>query len=164
MKFLLIDKIESLVPGERIVAIKNLSLAEEYLQDHFPSFPVLPGVLMLEALTQSAAWLVRLHDDWAYSLVVLKAARNLKYASFLRPGNTLRCEVDVMKLDDTKATFKAAGYVGETLAVSARIELSRTRLSDTKGARGERIDSRLIADLKEEFELVGGPDLLESQS
>jgi 3-hydroxyacyl-[acyl-carrier-protein] dehydratase len=121
-------------------------------------------VLMLEALTQSAAWLVRLHDDWAYSLVVLQSARNLKYASFLRPGNTLRCEVEVMKLNETEAKFKAVGYVGETLAVSARIELSRTRLSDTKGARGERIDARLIADLKNEFELVGGPDVLESQS
>ena len=56
MKFCLVDRIESIEPGKRIVCIKALSLAEEYLADHFPAFPVLPGVLMLEALTQSAAW------------------------------------------------------------------------------------------------------------
>ena len=58
MKFNLIDKIES-ISDDRIVASKQVSLAEEYLADHFPTFPVLPGVLMLEALTQAAGWLLR---------------------------------------------------------------------------------------------------------
>ncbi len=58
MKFLLVDRIESIQPGQRIVTTKALTLAEEYLADHFPAFPVMPGVLMLEALVQSAAWLV----------------------------------------------------------------------------------------------------------
>src|SRR5690349_1993879 len=59
MRFTLIDRIVELEPGARIKAIKALSMAEEYLGDHFPKFPVLPGVLMLEALTQAGAWLVR---------------------------------------------------------------------------------------------------------
>ena len=74
MKFHLVDKITSLEPGKSIETIKALSLAEEYLADHFPTFPVLPGVLMLEALTQSAAWLVRLQQDWANSIILLKTA------------------------------------------------------------------------------------------
>jgi 3-hydroxyacyl-[acyl-carrier-protein] dehydratase len=57
VKFNLLDKIESL-SDTRIVATKHVSLAEEYLQDHFPTFPVLPGVMMLEALTQAAGWLL----------------------------------------------------------------------------------------------------------
>jgi len=52
MYFSLIDKIDTLEPGKRIAATKSLSLAEEYLRDHFPNFPVMPGVLMLEALTK----------------------------------------------------------------------------------------------------------------
>ena len=59
MRFVLIDRIIDLQPGQSLVAIKNLSLAEEYLADHFPGFPVMPGVLMLEALTQAGAWLIR---------------------------------------------------------------------------------------------------------
>lgn len=59
MRFTLVDKVVELEPGRRIVAIKNLSLAEEYLADHFPGFPVMPGVFMLEAMTQASAWLIR---------------------------------------------------------------------------------------------------------
>ena len=57
MKFNLVDKIEHL-SDDRIVAVKYVSLAEEYLADHFPRFPVLPGVMMLESLTQAAGWLM----------------------------------------------------------------------------------------------------------
>ena len=59
MRFSLIDRIVELEPGVRITAVKSLTMAEEYLADHFPHFPVMPGVLMLEALTQAGAWLVR---------------------------------------------------------------------------------------------------------
>ena len=58
MRFILLDRVRELEAGKRIVAEKALSLAEEYLADHFPTFPVLPGVLMVEALVQSAAMLV----------------------------------------------------------------------------------------------------------
>ena len=70
MKFNLIDKIEQ-ISDERIVAVKYVSLAEEYLADHFPSFPVLPGVLMLEALTQAATWLMHRRNGFSKSMAVL---------------------------------------------------------------------------------------------
>src|SRR5712664_1908049 len=66
VKFNLIDKIE-LLTDERIVAVKYVSLAEEYLADHFPTFPVLPGVMMLEALTQAAGWLLHRRHRFAKS-------------------------------------------------------------------------------------------------
>ena len=56
MKFLLLDRICSFEAGKQLTAVKNVSLAEEYLADHFPEFPVLPGVFMLEAATQAGAW------------------------------------------------------------------------------------------------------------
>lgn len=159
MKFVLIDRIESLQPGKRIVTTKNLSLAEEYLADHFPSFPVLPGVLMLEAMTQSAAWLVRLEQDFAHSIVLLKTARNVRYAYFLRPGNTLRTEVDLVSIDDDLAKFKASGYVDDRLAVSAKLELMWRDLA-AQGQFGKDTDEALRRELRKTFALIGGPDAL----
>jgi 3-hydroxyacyl-[acyl-carrier-protein] dehydratase len=159
MKFLLVDKIELIEPAKRIVTTKNLTLAEEYLQDHFASFPVLPGVLMLEAMTQSAAWLVRLKHEYAHSIIVLKTARNVRYNYFLKPGNTLRCELEAMSIDETSAKFKGSGYVGDRLAVSARLELECRNIADTE-KHGAEVDKRILTQLKQNFELIGGPDAL----
>ena len=84
MRFSLIDRIISIEPGVKVTAVKTLSMSEEYLADHFPHFPVMPGVLMLEAMTQAAAWLVRDSEDFAHSIVVLKEACNVKYGQFAR--------------------------------------------------------------------------------
>lgn len=161
MKFVLIDKIEAIDPGKRIVTSKYLSLAEEYLGDHFPTFPVLPGVLMLEAMTQSAAWLVRLEQNYANSIILLKAAKNVKYNYFLKPGNVLRCEVDLLKMEDDVAKFKATGYVGERLAVSARLELGWQNMAD-KGQYGKELDEQVLSQVRRYWDLVGGPAALEA--
>jgi 3-hydroxyacyl-[acyl-carrier-protein] dehydratase len=129
VKFNLIDKVQSLTQ-ERIVAVKYVSLAEEYLADHFPTFPVLPGVLMLEALTQAAGWLLHLRRDFACSMAVLKEARNVKYGRFVAPGNALRVEVDLATLTERGATFKAAGYLENEQALSARLELAYFNLAE----------------------------------
>src|SRR5438552_5322818 len=142
LKFNLIDKIESL-SAERIVATKYVSLAEEYLADHFPTFPVLPGVLMLEALTQAAGWLLHTRSNFAKSMTVLKEARNVKYGQFVAPGNSLRVEVEFVKETQGGATFKATGTVDGAIAVAARIELSYFNLAD-KEPELAAIDSRLI--------------------
>jgi 3-hydroxyacyl-[acyl-carrier-protein] dehydratase len=161
MKYLLLDRIDCLEPGSRITTHKNLSLAEEYLGDHFPTFPVLPGVLMLEAMTQSAAWLVRLEQDYAHSIVVLKSARNVRYNYFLQPGNTLRCEVEVVSTGADSTKFKGVGYVGDRLAVSAKLELAWYSLAE-KGPWGKDADCRIVAQIKQYFDLMGGPQALQA--
>src|SRR5256886_16497911 len=105
VRFNLIDKIES-ITDTRVVAVKHVSLAEEYLADHFPTFPVLPGVMMLEALTQAAAWLLHRRHDFAKSMAVLREARNVKYGNFVPPGNFLRVEVEFQKPTEAGGTFK----------------------------------------------------------
>ena len=159
MRFYLVDKIESIEPGKRIVTIKALSLAEEYLRDHFPAYPVLPGVMMLEAMTQAAAWLVRVEQDFARSIIVLKAVRNARYASMVRPGQLLRCEVDAMAMADDSAKFKAAGFVDDTQAVSARLELRCFNLAE-QHAHLAAADAEIVAQLRQVFKLVGGPEAL----
>ncbi len=159
MKFVLIDKIEKIELGKRIVTSKNLTLAEEYLADHFPSFPVLPGVLMLEGMTQSAAWLVRIAQNYKNSIVVLKSARNVKYNYFLKPGSTIRYEIEVISIDEDSAKFKGTGHVGDRLAVSARLELRCKSLAE-EGKFGQDTDIRIIKQIRDTFELVGGPDAL----
>ncbi|MHC4125129.1 MAG: hotdog family protein, partial [Planctomycetota bacterium] len=89
MRFILIDKVVSLEAGRQIKAVKSVSLAEEYLSDHFPTFPVLPGVLLLEGLIEAASWLVRHSENFAHSMILLEQARNVKYKSFLAPGNQI---------------------------------------------------------------------------
>ena len=142
MKFYLIDKIEQL-SDERIVAVKYVSLAEEYLADHFPTFPVLPGVLMLEAVTQAAGWLLHHRNHFAKSMAVLKEAKNVKYGQFVAPGNFLRVVVDLLKPTETGATFKATGTVGDNQALAARIELAYFNLGE-KQAELASLDARLI--------------------
>ena len=159
MRFQLVDRIESIEVGRSIVTSKALSLAEEYLQDHFPSFPVLPGVLMLEALTQSAAWLVRLHQNFSKSIVLLKKTQNVRYANFVAPGHILRCELEVIKLDDETAKFKGTGYVGDQIAVTGKLELTSYNLADTRGLDASR-DQAIIEEMHRRFDLIHGPKAL----
>ncbi len=131
MRFTLIDQIIELEPGVKITAVKNVSLAEEYLQDHFPKFPVLPGVLMLEAMVQSCAWLLRVSEDFAHSMVLLKEARNIKFADFVAPGHSLSVAAQLMRQDERLAQFKVQGTVDGLKVVSGRLVLERYNLADT---------------------------------
>jgi 3-hydroxyacyl-[acyl-carrier-protein] dehydratase len=131
MRFSLIDRIVELEPGSRITATKALTMAEEYLADHFPQFPVMPGVLMLEALTQASAWLVRISEDFAHSMVVLKQVSNVKYAQFVEPGQTLTVTAELLKLGGGEAKLKAYGTVAGRIIVGARLTLACYNLADS---------------------------------
>jgi len=110
MHFDLVDAV--LEMGEdRIVTVKQVTAAEEYLRDHFPSFPVLPGVMMIESLVQAARRLLATRDP-ALSRHVLGSVRALKYGGFVRPGDSLRIEVALTKEEDAGVfAFKGQGVV-----------------------------------------------------
>lgn len=95
MHFDLVDRVLEIGP-DRIVTIKAVSGAEEYLQDHFATFPVLPGVMMLESMVQAARRLIEGRDP-AGPPVVLGKVRALKYGRFVKPGSALRVEVALAK-------------------------------------------------------------------
>ncbi len=130
MKFVLIDHIVEQTP-ERIVARKQVSLAEEYLADHFPSFPILPGVLMLEAMVQAARAMIG-----SPTPLVLSEVKALKYGNMIRPGEALEVEVTLHKRnDDGSFACKGSGRVRRTdqaapsddVAVSGRFTLRPVR-------------------------------------
>jgi len=152
MKFNLLDKVTSLTT-ERITAVKQVSLAEEYLADHFPTFPVLPGVLMLEAAVQAAGWLLHYRDGFRFSVAVLKEARNVKYGQFVAPGDVLRIEADLLKTTEAGGQFKIAGYVGEKQSISARIEMVCFNLAQ-KDAALAAVDEQLIAHNKSRWQVL----------
>lgn len=134
MKFELIDEVlES--SEDRLRAVKVVTRAEEYLGDHFPSFPVLPGVMMLEAMVQAARRLLAGRGD---ARLVLGKAKALKYGAMVRPGDSLEVEVSLVKPgDDGSFVVKGTGTVrragenasaGET-AVSGRFTMRPIRTS-----------------------------------
>jgi 3-hydroxyacyl-[acyl-carrier-protein] dehydratase len=153
MRFTLLDRVMAIEPGKSITAVKTVTLAEEYLADHFPRFPVLPGVLMLEAMTQAAAWTVRLGEDFAHSIVVLRAARNVKYGDFVEPGKTLTVTAEVLSQDETITKVKASGKVGDRTSLTARLELERYNLSD-RVPHGAALDARVRAEMRRLWSLL----------
>lgn len=121
MKYRQLDRITELVPGRRIVGERTLGEDEEYLRDHFPRFPVMPGVMMLEALHQAGVWLVRMSPNFDASLVLLREARNVRFGDFLSPGETLTVEAEIAKTDGAITTVKASAQKGDRVTVSARL-------------------------------------------
>lgn len=155
---MLIDRIASLEPGRRIEACKALSLAEEYLADHFPTFPVLPGVFMLEAMVQASAWLVRASLDFAPSVVLLKEARNVTYKSFLAPGQLLTVESNCKEMQADRSVFAASGRVGEREIVRGTLTLRHMTLAERTPEMAE-VDAALRTELRRQFALLGGDRL-----
>ena len=97
MRFNLVDRIVEVSPGHRLRAVKNLTLGEEYLADHFPTFPVMPGVLMLQAVAEASAWLWRVTTEFQHTVVVLREVKNCKYGTFMPPGQTLELATELVK-------------------------------------------------------------------
>lgn len=155
MRFNLIDRLLEVQPGKLLRAIKYLTLGEEYLADHFPSFPVMPGVLMLEAVVEAGAWLLRLTEDFKHSVIVLREARNVKYGSFMEPGRHMQITVEQLESNATTATFKGKGECEGQTTVSARITLGRYNLRD-RGPAWQATDERLVQHYRDLLLLLRG--------
>lgn len=153
MRFNLIDRIKEVRPGQSLQAVKNLTLGEEYLADHFPTFPVMPGVLMLQTLVEAGAWLLRLTDNFAYSVIVLREAKGVKYGAFVEPGRQLAVSVELLKHGDGLATFKGKGAMEGQTTVSARLLLAHYNLCDRDPAL-QAADERLVRHFRELYALL----------
>lgn len=134
MKFTLIDAVLER-SEDRIVAVKQVSLAEEYLGDHFPGFPVLPGVMMVETMVQAGRELLR---ERSAERLVLGEVRALKFGNMVRPGERLEVEVTLTcAAADGTFACKGVGRVRRTAAddgdtaVSGKFTLRPLRPAET---------------------------------
>jgi 3-hydroxyacyl-[acyl-carrier-protein] dehydratase len=156
MAFDFVDTVAECESGRRIVALKCLSMGEEYLRDHFPRFPVMPGVLMLECMFQAAAWLFRVTDDFTHSTIILSEARSVKFRGFVRPGQTLRVSVDIETAASEGMGFYSRGAIvdqGDEPVVTAKLLLKAFNLSDTQPERAH-LDQLICRHLRNQWAVL----------
>jgi 3-hydroxyacyl-[acyl-carrier-protein] dehydratase len=156
MRFHLIDRIDRYEPGKSLAASKYLALGEEYLADHFPKFPIMPGVLMLQACVEAAAWLWRATSNFSHPVIVLREVRSIKYGTFMQPGRRLDIVAEMTKAEADLATFKAKGAndAGEQ-TVATQFTLRGYGLA-SRGSEGAAVDAKLQAHWKSRWALLTG--------
>src|SRR5215467_13593820 len=119
--FLLVDRIEEMEP-ERIVGLKNVTINEPFFVGHFPEFPVMPGVLIVEAMAQVAGVLVLSQmEDRKNKLVLLASVEEAKFRKPVRPGDQLRIEMKVAKRKQTVAKMFGTACVDGVLVAEAEM-------------------------------------------
>ncbi len=133
MRFFLIDRVVEWTPGERAVAVKNVSLSEDYLRDHFPRTPTMPGVLMLEAMAQLSGILLEdalLGKEGRRTTAVLSIVEKAKFRRLVKPGDQLRIVAEGIELRDAGGRSKGRAFVGEERAAEAELVFTWFDLAD----------------------------------
>ncbi len=123
MRWIWIDRFETFESGVRAVAVKNVTLAEDHLHDHFPGFPVMPAALMIEGMAQTAGILVGEARQFAEKVILAKVKRAV-FHSLVRPGEQIRYDATVEQLTDSAAVTTGRVTVGEALVGEVDIVFS----------------------------------------
>ena len=145
--FLLVDRILEIVPGERAVGIKNVTINEEFFQGHFPGHPVMPGVLIVEFMAQVAGMLAFVSakepdqpgQNLDGSVVYFVSMDKVKFRRPVVPGDQLRGEVAITRLRGTMASFEGKVYVEDILVAEAEM---KAMLVDREKAAGRAAEGK----------------------
>ena len=133
--FLLVDRVLSCEPGQRIVAIKNVTINEPFFQGHFPHYPVMPGVLIIESMAQAAA-ILTFHSERAKpddrSVYFFVGIDNARFKKPVVPGDTLRLEVAIVRHARGLWKFAARALVEGVLVAESEIMCTVRSIKDKK--------------------------------
>ncbi len=138
--FLLIDRVIDLTRRQRIVAIKNVTINEPFFAGHFPNMPIMPGVLIIEAIAQAGgALLLTEVEDRENKLMVFTGIERARFRRPVLPGDQLRIEVEVKAWRTTAVRMEGKAFVGDKRAAEATVtcqlvDRSRSRRSESPGA------------------------------
>lgn len=125
--FLLVDKIIELEPGKKAVGIKNVTANEPFFQGHFPQFPIMPGVLIVEALAQTTGIAVAVLEENKGKMGVFASIEEMKFKTQILPGDTLKLEAEILssRLGVIKANVRAT--VEGKIAAEGTIKVAMTK-------------------------------------
>jgi 3-hydroxyacyl-[acyl-carrier-protein] dehydratase len=133
--FLLIDRVTEIVRTKRIVAVKNVSVNEPYFVGHFPAGPIMPGVLVVEAMAQAGGVLLLTEfPDREHKLLLFTAIERAKFRRPVVPGDQLRIEVDVLVWRGNAGRMQGKAYIDGKVACEAVISC---RLLDRRAAKAD---------------------------
>ncbi len=124
--FLLVDKIESVEPGKKAVGLKNVTVNEPFFQGHFPDYPVMPGVLIIEAMAQVGAVSVLSMPEFAGKIALFAGIEKAKFRRQVVPGDILYLEVEMLKLRGSIGKAKGIARVNEDMAAEAELMFAIT--------------------------------------
>lgn len=120
--FLLVDKILDIEPNKRVIAMKNVTFNEPFFQGHFPGHPIMPGVLIIEAMAQAGGiLLLNAVENPETKLVYFLAIDNVKFRKPVMPGDTLRFELEMLTFRRGVCKMQGKTYIGDTLVTEAEL-------------------------------------------
>jgi 3-hydroxyacyl-[acyl-carrier-protein] dehydratase len=128
--FLLVDRVIEIEPPVRAVGIKNVTINEPFFQGHFPTYPVMPGVLIVEAMAQVGGVAVLAADEYTDKLALFAGIDNVRFKRQVKPGDTLRIEVEVQKIRRGLGVGAGTATVNGDLACRGDIMFALVDLPD----------------------------------
>ena len=117
--FLLVDRVLEIEEGTRAVGLKNVTVNEQFFNGHFPGIPVMPGVLIVEALAQLSGVLIKQREDCKDKLFLFMSINNAKFRKMVVPGDQLILKVELVKLRSRTGSLKGVAYVDDAVAAEA---------------------------------------------